>query len=105
MDAAELDLEDLPPKALRKLIKSMLAKAGKKPESKDADKADEEREALTDLHEETNGKPAPIPVTEEDMPFDLGNEADDGEASGEESGDDSVADEKADAKPPKKKGK
>ncbi len=99
MDAAELDLEDLPPKALRKLIKSMLAKAGKKPESKDADKADEEREALTDLHEETNGKPAPIPVTEEDLPPELAQDDED------EAGDDSVADEKADAKPPKKKGK
>ncbi len=96
MDAAELDLEDLPPKALRKLIKSMLAKAGKKPESKDADKADEEREALTDLHEETNGKPAPIPVTEDDLPPELSQDDEDEESDEEDAGS---------KKPSKKKGK
>lgn len=98
MDAAELDLEDLPPKALRKLIKSMLAKAGKKPSPKDDDKADEEREALTDLHEKHKGKPTPVPVTEDDLPFDLGNEAEDDEASED-------ASEQGDKKPTKKKGK
>jgi hypothetical protein len=96
MDAAELDLEDLPPKALRKLIKSMLAKAGKKPEGKDAEKADEEREALTDLHEEQKGKPTPIPVTEEDLPPELSQDDED-----DESDDDGEEDEK----PSKKKGK
>jgi hypothetical protein len=97
MDAAELDLEDLPPKALRKLIKSMLAKAGKKPSPQDDDKADEEREALTDLHEQHKGKPTPIPVTEDDLPPEL-------------KGDDEAEDEADDksgeaAKPAKKKGK
>jgi hypothetical protein len=96
MDAAELDLEDLPPKALRKLIKGMLAQAGKKPEGKDAEKADEEREALTDLHEEQKGKPTPIPVTEEDLPPELSQDDED-----EESDDEDADDEK----PAKKKGK
>lgn len=91
MDAAELDLEDLPPKALRKLIKSMLAKAGKNPEGKDAEKSDEEREALTDLHEQTNGKPAPIPVTKDDLPPELLQDDEDEESD--------------DEKPSKKKGK
>jgi hypothetical protein len=96
MDAAELDLEDLPPKALRKLIKSMLAKAGKKPEGKDADSADDEREALADLHEQTSGKPAPIPVTKDDLPPELSQDDED-----EESDDEDADDEK----PAKKKGK
>ena len=97
MDAAELDLEDLPPKALRKLIKSMLAKAGKKPEGKDADSADDEREALADLHEQTNGKPAPIPVTKDDLPPELSQEADAEEEAEQE--------QDTGKKPPKKKGK
>lgn len=96
MDAAELDLEDLPPKALRKLIKSMLAKAGKKPEGKDAEKADEEREALSDLHEETNGKPTPIPVKKDDLPPELSQDDEDEESDEEDAGS---------KKPSKKKGK
>lgn len=83
MDAAELDIEDLPPKALRKLIRSMLAKAGKTPDKKADDKSDEEREALADLHEEGKGKAPKVPVTEDDLPFDLENEAEEDEASGE----------------------
>jgi hypothetical protein len=98
MDAAELDLEDLPPKALRKLIKSMLAKAGKKPEGKDAETADEEREALSDLHEETNGKPAPIPVTKDDLPPELSQDD-------EEESEDEDEEIEAEIKPSKKKGK
>lgn len=53
----------------RKFIKEMMAKAGKPRDEEEDDDADEEREALSDLHEETNGKPAPIPVTDEDLPF------------------------------------
>lgn len=97
MDAAELDLEDLPPKALRKLIKSMLAKAGKPSSDKDGDDADEEREALSDLHEEHKGKPTPIEVTKDDLPPELSEEGD--EDSDESDGD------AADTKPPKKKKK
>lgn len=81
MDAAELDIEDLPPKALRKLIRSMLAKAGKPKTKKDDDKSDEEREALADLHESSKGKAPKVPVTEDDLPFDLGDDSDGEEAS------------------------
>lgn len=75
MDAGELDLEDLPPKALRKLIKSMLAKYGKPNDAKQSADADKEREDLADLHEEKKGKTAGLPVTDEDMPFDLGSDS------------------------------
>ena len=83
MDAGELDLEDLPPKALRKLIKALLAKHGKPNDAKQSADADEEREALSDLHEEKKGKSEGLPVTEEDLPFDLGSkeESDDEEDS------------------------
>ena len=77
MDAGELDLEDLPPKALRKLIKSLLAKHGKSNDSKQSADADEEREALSDLHEEKKGKSEGVPVTDEDLPFDLGSSDED----------------------------
>lgn len=95
MDAAELDLEDLPPKALRKLIKSMLAKSGLPRDEKDSDKADEEREALTDLHEESKGKPTPIEVTKDDLPPELSGDSEDDAEEDE--------DETEDAKPVKKK--
>lgn len=100
MDAAELDLEDLPPKALRKLIKSMLAKAGKAAGKEANDKADEEREALADLHEEHKGKASPIPVLKDDLPPEL--EGDDDEDSADEPDDDA---DDADVKAAKKKGK
>ncbi len=77
MDASNLDLEDLPPKALRKLIKSLLAKMGKPASGKDADDADDEREALADLHAEHKGKPPTIPVTDEDLPFNVGDDEED----------------------------
>jgi hypothetical protein len=84
MDAAELDIEDLPPKALRKLIRSMLAKAGKTPDKKADDKSDEEREALSDLHEEHKGKAPKVPVTEDDLPFEQDDEDEEKEEDGEE---------------------
>lgn len=86
MDAAELDLEDLPPKALRKLIKSMIAKAGKPRDDKSAEDADDEREALADLHAEKKGKPTPIEATEEDFPPELSEpeDADEEEEAEEE---------------------
>lgn len=73
----ELELEDLPPKALRKMLRTILAKGMKKSdEEKDADieKADKERQELSDLHEEGSGKAPRIPVLEDDMPEGLGEE-------------------------------
>lgn len=97
---ADLDLEDLPPKALRKLIRQMLAKGCKvQPDDKDTDKLDDERQKLSDMHAERKGKPPEIPVTEDDMPFEMD--------SSEDSEDDSDASEGSDGPvpPPKKGGK
>lgn len=102
MDAADLDLEDLPPKALRKLIKSLLLKKGKPNDDKQAKEADDEREAIADLHASHKGKGPEVPVDEDDLPFDLDNESE----SDEESESDGPA--KKDAQKPgniKKRGK
>jgi hypothetical protein len=84
MDAGELDIEDLPPKALRKLIRSMMAKTGKPRTDAETDKADDEREALANLKEETNGKAPKIPVIEDDLPPELRDDADEDEEEDEE---------------------
>jgi hypothetical protein len=76
---AELDIDDLPPKVLRKMIRQMMAKKNKKPGDKDEEgdeKADEEREALADLHAEGRGKPPEIAVTEDDLPESLRGDSD-----------------------------
>jgi hypothetical protein len=105
MDSADLDLEDLPPKALRKLIKSLLAKAGKPASSKDADEADDERKKLSDLHSEHKGKPPEIPVTEEDLPFDTGDDEPDDEDDSPSEDMEEEADDKKAPPPFIKKGK
>jgi hypothetical protein len=107
MDAADLDLEDLPPKALRKLIKSMLSKMGKHASDKDVEDTDDERQKLSDLHAEHKGKPPSIPVQDDDLPeFMKGDDEDDDEVDDpsevEEEGDDTKAKKKS---PPKKGGK
>lgn len=76
---AELDIDDLPPKVLRKMLRQMMAKKNKKPGERDEeeeDKADEEREALSDLHAEGRGKPPEIPVTDDDLPESLRGDSD-----------------------------
>ena len=82
--------------ALREYIRSLLAKRGKPRSDKESKEADKEREDLADLHEETKGKTAGVPVTDEDMSFDLGG---DEESDGDE--EDSQASEPP--APPKKK--
>lgn len=80
-DAPELDVDDAidsMPKALRapfrKFLKKIMAKSGK-PRSEQGDdaedKAEDEREALADLHEEHTGKGPDIPVTDDDLPESL----------------------------------
>ena len=101
MDPHQLDLEDLPPKALRKLIRQMLAKGCSPPSDEDTDKADEERQQLSDMHAERKGKPPEIPVTDEDLPFetdDSDSEDDDSESGEEKAG--VKDDEKAEKKMP-----
>lgn len=78
MDAElEMDIDDLPPKVLRKMLRQMMAKKGKsrseieKIEGSEEDKADDERQALADLHAEHKGKGPEIPVTDDDLPESL----------------------------------
>lgn len=104
---ADLDLEDLPPKALRKLIRQMLSKGCKAPSSatdEDTDKVDDERQKLSDMHAERKGKPPEIPVSEDDLPFEM-DEQDESEDDGEDESDDG-GDKPAKKMPPQfKKGK
>lgn len=70
----ELELDDLPPKMLRKMLRQLLAKKNKPRSEQGEEKeeeADDEREALADLHEEHTGKGPDIPVTDEDLPESL----------------------------------
>lgn len=106
MDAGDLDLEDLPPKALRKLIKSLLLKHGKPNTEKQSEESDDEREALSDLHDETHGKPAGVAVeTDEKLPPELTDESDPNETEPDNDMDDEEEDGKKPPFPPKKKGK
>lgn len=106
MDAGELDLDDLPPKALRKLIKSLLSKRGKPASDKQVEDSEKEREDLADLHAEKKGKTEGVPVTEDDMPFDLGSDDNGDDDSDEDDSQLSATDGPVAKKPfPKKKGK
>lgn len=81
-ETAEIDLEDLPPKTLRKMIRALMAKCARKPGDPPADEegSEKEREDRADLHEEKKGKGHKQPVEKDDLPFDLGDdEPDDGD--------------------------
>lgn len=84
---AELDIDDLPPKVLRKMLRQLMAKKGK-PRSEQGeeaeDKAEEEREDLADLHAEHKGKGPDIPVTDDDLPESLKSDSEDEESEEEE---------------------
>jgi hypothetical protein len=96
-DIDEKVLSSMNAPALREYIRSLLSKRGKPSSDKESDKADKEREALADLHEEHTGKAKGVPVEKEDISFDLGEE------EGEEE-DSSEAIEDADKTPKKKRG-
>lgn len=99
---AELDLDDLPPKVLRKMLRQMIGKKGKSDEEKDKeiDKADKEREDLAAMHAQSRGGAPEIPVTKDDIPEHMR------EAMGEEKEEEEEDDEEqAVAKKPYKKGK
>ena len=72
--ATEIDIDDLPPKVLRKMLRQVMGKSSP-PASKEEDedrekaieKADKEREELTDLQRESNGTPPEIAVLEDDL--------------------------------------
>lgn len=89
--ADDVDLEDLPPKTLRKMIRTLRAKLNKKPGGKDCEDSgsEKEREDLADLHEDTKGKGHKQKVEKDDLPFDLDSgEADDESDEGYSSSDD-----------------
>lgn len=71
-----LDLDDLTPKQLRKvlngLVRNQLPYAKKTDEEKEnhAEKDEEESNALADLHEGKKGKPKTPKVTEDDLASD-----------------------------------
>jgi hypothetical protein len=84
---AELDIDDLPPKVLRKMLRQLMAKKGK-PRSEQGEKAEDdaekEREDLADLHAEHKGKGPDIPVTDDDLPEALKGQDDDEDSEDEE---------------------
>lgn len=98
MDDRVLGRMDAP--ALREYIRCLLEKKGKPNDDKKSKESDDEREALADLHEEKKGKSEGIPVTDEDMPFDLGS--DDSEPDDEDASESGEAEAPV---PPKKKKK
>lgn len=81
---AGLDLDDLTPAQLRKLIKKMMARglSKKDDDDKDLEKAEEEREKLSKLREESNGKGPSPDVEKDDLPEGLRDD-DDGEKKSE----------------------
>lgn len=94
----DLDLEDLPPKTLRKMLRAMMQKMCRKP-GDDVDPADEDesekaREDLADLHEEKKGPGPKQAVSKDDLPF---------EVDAEDPDDPSEAEEEESESPPKKK--
>jgi hypothetical protein len=80
--------------ALREYIRSQLSKKNKPADDKQSDESDKEREALADLHEETNGTAPKVPVTKEDMPFDIGEDDESGDEASEASAEADADDEK-----------
>lgn len=83
----ELDLEELPPKVLRKIIRAGMGKRAKKKMEDarrdsdddeddiedDENEAEEEREKLSRLAEEQKGKAPSIEVTKDDLPPGIGD--------------------------------
>lgn len=72
-----LDLEDLSPAQLRKLLRNSMrnslpkGKRGKPQEDEEEDEDDEENEDLVDLHREKKGDSKPPKVTKDDLPAGL----------------------------------
>jgi hypothetical protein len=69
-----LDLEDLSPAQLRKLLRNSMrnsmpkGKRGKPEDDAEDDEDDEENEDLVDLHREKKGDSKPPKVTKDDLP-------------------------------------
>jgi hypothetical protein len=67
-----LDLEDLSPAQLRKLLRHTMRnsqpKGKREPDEKEDEEGDEENEDLVDLHREKKGDSKPPKVTKDDLP-------------------------------------
>lgn len=70
----EIDIDDMPPKVLRKLVRQLCGKKNKEASKEEDDeneeaieKADNEREELSNLQSETNGTPPEVAVLEDDL--------------------------------------
>jgi hypothetical protein len=80
-----LDLEDLSPAQLRKLLRNSMrnslpkGKRGKPEEDDEEDEDDEENEDLVDLHREKKGDSKPPKVMKDDLPKGLTSTAEDKE--------------------------
>lgn len=96
-----IDIDDLKPSVLKRLLRQALLKEskGEKSKERDADADDKEKEDLADLHEEQKGGSKAPKVESDDLPEDLKRAAGDEE---EESDEDEPKKGKA---PPFKKGK
>lgn len=82
----ELDLEELPPKVLRKIIRAGMGKRAKKKmeeadsdeeedllDDEDEDEAEEDRKKLVDAVEEQRGAPPKVEVESDDLPPGVGD--------------------------------
>jgi len=70
----EIELEDLPPRVVRKMLRALMAKkvGGESEDSEgEVDKSEEEREKLSQLHEEGKGESPKVEVDAEDLPEEL----------------------------------
>ncbi len=65
----DMDLDDIKPSALKRLLREALTKKGKDRHKEQAAKQQEkDSEDRVDLREEKNGKSPSVPVTREDIP-------------------------------------
>ena len=71
-----VDLEDIPPRLLRKMLRSSMTKRAKKlmdqaksddDEEEDDSEAEDEREKLANMVEESRGESPKVPVTKDDF--------------------------------------
>ena len=69
------DLEELPPKVLRKMIRRLKARRlsdrDEEEEEEILAKHEKDRKELAELHEEGHGAPPEVPVEDEDLPESL----------------------------------
>lgn len=83
----DMDLDDIKPSALKRLLREALTKKGKdRNKDQAAKQAEKDSEDRVDLREEKNGKSPSVPVTKEDIPKSLrdADEEDNKEDSKEE---------------------